>query len=241
MIDQWLEAIPPLVLYLVVFAVVGVESLGIPLPGEVVLITAALLASQDHAVVWWVGAAGIAGAVVGDSIGFLIGRRHGEKLFAVLGRRFPRHAGPAQLGAARRAFDRWGGWAVFIGRFVALLRIFAGPLAGSLKMPYRSFLAANVSGGVVWAGGVTALVYALGIVAKPWIDRFSYAALGVAVVGGIAMFLYLRRRAEKAHAALPFDSEALGVVEVVADAVTPDASPAVTPDASPAVAPRVAD
>lgn len=200
MVDHWLGAIPPLVLYLVVFAVVGIESLGIPLPGEIVLIGAALLASQsdgsaDHANVWWVGAAGIAGAVVGDSIGFWIGRRHGERLFGVLGRRFPRHAGPVQLASAHRAFDRWGVWAVFVGRFVALLRIFAGPLAGSLQMPYRAFLAANVSGGVVWAGGVTAIVYAVGIVAKPWIDRFSYAALGVAVVGGVVVFLYLRHRA----------------------------------------------
>jgi membrane protein DedA with SNARE-associated domain len=200
-VDHWLEAIPPVVLYLVVFAVVGVESLGIPLPGEVVLITASLLASQGHAVVWWVGAAGIAGAVLGDSIGYLIGRRHGDRMFGFLGRRFPRHAGPAQLAAARRAFERWGVWAVFIGRFVALLRIFAGPLAGSLRMHYRTFLLANASGGIVWAGGVTALVYTLGIVAKPWIDRFSYAALGVAVVGGVVLFLVLRRRAEKHHAA----------------------------------------
>ena len=205
MIDHWLEAIPPVVLYLVVFGVVGVESLGIPLPGEVVLISAALFASQGHAVVWWVGAAGIVGAILGDSIGYLIGRKHGDRMFAMLGRRFPRHAGPAQLGAARRAFDRWGVWAVFVGRFVALLRIFAGPLAGSLRMPYRSFLVANAGGGIVWAGGVTALVYTLGIVAKPWIDRFSYAALGVAVVGGIAVFLFLRRRAEKHHAALADD------------------------------------
>lgn len=229
MIDHWLGAIPPIVLYLVVFAVVGVESLGVPLPGEVVLITASLLASQGHATVWWVGAAGIAGAVVGDSLGFYIGSRHGERLFASLGRRFPRHAGPAQLASARRAFDRWGVWAVFVGRFVALLRIFAGPLAGSLKMPYRSFLLANVSGGVVWAGGVTALIYALGIVAKPWIDRFSYAALAVAVVGGIGMVLLLRRRAEKHHAAdLTADSsttEEPTVAEVVVDAISPDPTP----------------
>lgn len=228
MIDHWLGAIPPIVLYLVVFAVVGVESLGIPLPGEVVLITASLLASQGHATVWWVGVAGIAGAVIGDSIGFYIGSRHGERLFASLGRRFPRHAGPAQLASARRAFDRWGVWAVFVGRFVALLRIFAGPLAGSLKMPYRSFLLANVSGGVVWAGGVTALIYALGIVAKPWIDRFSYAALAVAVVGGIGMVLFLRRRAEKQHAATTAGSpvsEEPTVAETVVDAITPDPSP----------------
>lgn len=202
MVDHWLSAIPPIVLYLVVFAVVGVESLGIPVPGEVVLIGASLLASQGHATVWWVGAAGIAGAIVGDSIGFAIGRRHGERLFAVLGRRFPRHAGPVQLGAARRAFERYGVWAVFIGRFIALLRIFAGPLAGSLHMHYRRFLLANATGGIVWAGGVTAIVYTVGIVAKPWIDRFSYVALAVAVVGGIGVFLFVRHRAAVHHRTL---------------------------------------
>ncbi|MHA3703812.1 DedA family protein [Jatrophihabitans sp. YIM 134969] len=222
--DHWLEAVPPVALYLVVLLVVGVESLGIPLPGEVVLISAALFASQGHATVWWVGAAGIAGAIIGDSIGFLIGARHGDRMFAFLGRRFPRHAGPAQLASARRTFERWGVWAVFVGRFVALLRIFAGPLAGSLNMHYRKFLLANASGGIVWAGGVTALVYTLGIVAKPWIDRFSYAALGVAVVGGIAMFFYLRHRAEKAHG----DA-----------AATTTEDPA--GDGEPAVAPRPAD
>ena len=200
MVDHLLGAVPPVVLYLLVFAVVGVESLGVPLPGEIVLITAALTASQGHADVWWVGGAGVVGAIVGDSIGYYVGHRHGEAVFARLGRRFPRHAGPAQLAAARRSFDRWGVWAVFIGRFVALLRIFAGPLAGSLHMHYRSFLAANAAGGLVWAGGVTAVVYTVGVVAKPWIDRFSYAALGLAVVGGIVVFLVLRRRAERAHA-----------------------------------------
>lgn len=197
MIEHALGAVPALVLYLLVFAFVGVESLGIPLPGEIVLITAALSASQGHAEVWWVATAGVAGAVIGDSVGYLIGRRHGERVFAVLGRRFPRHAGPAQLAAARRSFEKYGVGAVFIGRFVALLRIFAGPLAGSLHMHYRRFLAANAAGGLVWAGGVTALVYSLGIVAKPWIDRFSYAALALAVVGGIVFFLVARRRAER--------------------------------------------
>lgn len=198
MTTTWLAAIPPLAIYLVVFAVVGVESLGIPVPGEIVLIAAALLASQGHAAAWWVAIAGSAGAIIGDSLGYAIGRRHGDRLFQFLGRRFPHHAGPDQLGAARRVFDRFGVWAVFFGRFVALLRIFAGPLAGSLHMRYRSFLLANAAGGISWAGGVTALIYLVGVVAKPWIDRFSYAALAVAVLGGLAMVAIVRRRAARA-------------------------------------------
>lgn len=199
MVDSWLAAIPPLLVYLAVFVMVGVESLGIPFPGEIVLIGAALAASAGHTDVWWVGAAGVTGAVIGDSVGFAIGRRWGERLFALLARRFPRSAGPAQLASARRSFDRWGAWAVFLGRFVALLRIFAGPLAGSLGMRYRTFLLANAAGGLLWAGGVTALVYTLGVVAKSYINSISYGGLAVAVVLGVGLLVLLRRRAERAY------------------------------------------
>ena len=85
---------------------------------------------------------------------------------------------------AEKLFNRWGVRAVFFGRFIALLRIFAGPLAGALKMPYPRFLAANVSGGICWAGGTTALVYFAGMAAERWMERFSWIALVIAVVVG---------------------------------------------------------
>src|SRR5204862_172864 len=86
---------------------------------------------------------GRAAAMTGDSIGYLIGHRAGSPLFDWLGRKFPRHFGPGHVALAERVFTRHGVWAVFFGRFIALLRIFAGPLAGSLRMPYGRFLAAN--------------------------------------------------------------------------------------------------
>lgn len=98
-------------------------------------------------------------------------------------------------------------WAVFFGRFVALLRIFAG-LAGVLRMPYWKFLIANITGGIVWAGGTTAVIYSLGIVAEAWLKRFSWLGLVLAVVVGVTTTLVLRRRAQNASAALP-DSPAL--------------------------------
>lgn len=82
------------------------------------------------------------------------------------GRKFPKHFGPDHVAMAEAKFDKWGMWAVFFGRFIALLRIFAGPLAGVLKMPYWKFLIANVLGGIVWAGGTTALIYSVGVVAE---------------------------------------------------------------------------
>jgi membrane protein DedA with SNARE-associated domain len=98
-------------------------------------------------------------------------------------------------------------WAVFFGRFVALLRIFAGPLAGVLKMPYWKFLTANVLGGVAWAGGTTAVIYYVGVVAEPWLKRFSYVGLGVALLFGLASFLVVRRRAKAALAAADAEPE----------------------------------
>ncbi|MBV9024133.1 MAG: DedA family protein [Streptomycetaceae bacterium] len=193
-IQEWIQTIPPLTIYLFVAGVVGAESVGVPLPGEIVLFSAALMASQGHADPVMVGVSAIAGAVIGDSIGYAIGRKGGKQLFERLGRRFPRHFGPDHLAQAERSFQRWGMWAVFFGRFVALLRIFAGPLAGALRMRYWKFLIANVLGGIVWAGGTTAGVYYIGVVAEAWLQKFSYLALVAAVLFGIASFLVVRRR-----------------------------------------------
>jgi membrane protein DedA with SNARE-associated domain len=203
-VDALLHSIPPLTVYLIVGAVVGVESLGVPLPGEIVLVTAALLSSGHELAVnpMGVGAAGVIGAVVGDSIGYTIGRRLGLPLFDWLGRRFPKHFGPGHVALAERIFLRWGSFAVFFGRFIALLRIFAGPLAGALKMRYPRFLSANVSGAICWAGGTTALIYYAGLAAERWLERFSWIALVVAVVGGISATVLLRKRTSRMIAEL---------------------------------------
>src|SRR5580704_17102621 len=203
-VDALLQSIPPLTVYVVVGVVVGLESLGIPLPGEIVLVSAALLSSRHELAVnpVGVGAAAIIGAVIGDSTGYAIGPRLGLPLFDRLGRRFPNHFGPGHVMFAERLFDRWGARAVFFGRFIALLRIFAGPLAGALKMPYPRFLAANVSGGICWAGGTTALVYFAGMAAERWMERFSWIALVIAIVCGITAAILLRERTSRAIAEL---------------------------------------
>jgi membrane protein DedA with SNARE-associated domain len=198
-VQEWLDGIPPVLVYLMVGLVVGVESLGIPLPGEIVLMSAALLSSQGHVNPWLVGTAAVIGAVGGDSVGYSIGHRGGKPLLDRLGARFPKHFSPGHVATAERSFQKWGMWAVFFGRFVALLRIFAGPLAGVLKMPYWKFLIANALGGVVWAGGTTAVIYYVGVVAEPWLKRFGYFGLAAAVLFGIASFLYVKRRAARAQ------------------------------------------
>lgn len=201
-IQEWLETIPAVSVYLLVGLVIGLESLGVPLPGEIILVSAALLASQQgHIDPVVLGSCAIAGAIVGDSIGYAIGRRGGKPLLERLGRRFPKHFGPQHVALAERSFEKWGMWAVFFGRFVALLRIFAGPLVGVLRMPYWKFLIANVLGGILWAGGTTAVIYTVGIVAEPWLKRFSWLALVAALLIGLAVTLVLRVRMRKAAAA----------------------------------------
>ncbi|HZZ45523.1 MAG TPA: DedA family protein [Pseudonocardia sp.] len=196
-IHDWLQAIPPLAIVLTVAVVIGLESLGIPLPGEIVLIGAAMLASQHVVSPVAVAAGASAGAIIGDTIGYSIGKWGGKPLFERLGRRFPKHFGPDHLAAAEKAFARWGVWAVFFGRFIALLRIFAGPLAGVLKMPYRKFLLANAAGGICWAGGTTAAIYYLGIVAETWLHKFSWIGLVAAVVIGLGVTAFVKRRATR--------------------------------------------
>lgn len=203
-VESILESIPPLAVYLTVGLIIGLESLGIPLPGEIALVSAALLSTRDNLDISpvWVGLAAVTGAIVGDSIGYSIGRRFGMTLFEKLGRRFPKHFGTGHVALAKQLFARWGVWAVFFGRFVALLRILAGPLAGALRMRYRYFLAANASGAVCWAGGTTAVVYFLGLAAEKWLSRFSWVALVIAVVAGVGMTLLLKERSGRLIAQL---------------------------------------
>lgn len=199
-VQEWLESVPAVSVYILVAVVIGVESLGIPLPGELVLVAAALLASQHGEINPYVLAAcASAGAVAGDSTGYAIGRKGGRPLLAWLAGKFPKHFGEPQIAMAERSFEKWGMWAVFFGRFIALLRIFAGPLAGVLHMPYWKFLTANLLGGIVWAGGTTVVVYEVGVAAEDWLKRFSYVGLAAAVVVGAGSMLLVRNRAKKAH------------------------------------------
>ncbi|WP_239088070.1 DedA family protein [Planosporangium mesophilum] len=190
-------SLPPFAIYALVCLVIGLESMGIPLPGEITLVGASLLASTGLTSPWLVGLAASIGAVVGDSVGYAVGRRGGRAVLERFGRRFPKHFGPAHLAHAERLFQRYGVWAVFFGRFVALLRILAGPLAGALRVPYPKFLLANAAGGIVWAYGTAFAIFYLGRAAEHWLKQFSWVALVVAVVAGLATTIFLKHRAAR--------------------------------------------
>jgi membrane protein DedA with SNARE-associated domain len=146
--------------YAVVFLFVGIESLGIPLPGETVLVTAAALAALGHLSIWWVIAIAAAGGIVGDAAGYWIGRLGGIALIRRYGRFV--HFDEAKLEKVHTFFDKHGSKAVFFGRFIALLRTWAAVLAGTAEMPYRVFTLYNVLGGITWATLFGTLGYLLG-------------------------------------------------------------------------------
>jgi membrane protein DedA with SNARE-associated domain len=200
-IEAWLEHVPAVGVYLIVGVVVLVESIGIPLPGEAVLVGSALLATQSAGIdPLPIATCAAVGAIIGDSIGYSLGRRYGRGLLDRLGRRFPKHFSAQRVAAAEHAVERWGMRAVFFGRFIAWLRMFAGPLAGVLRMPYPRFLVANVLGALVWAGSTVYAVYYAGKAAEAWLHGFSVIGLCVLAVAAAVGFVVVRRRRGRAAA-----------------------------------------
>ncbi|MGC4937581.1 DedA family protein [Kribbella sp. DT2] len=198
------------VAYLVVGLVIGVESMGIPLPGETTLIAASLLASQGDLRLVLVIAAAATGAIVGDSIGYFIGRKAGRGLFERLGKR-SKHFSTDRIERAERYFHKYGVWTVFFGRFVALLRIFAGPMAGMLRMPYPQFLAANAAGGIAWSTTIGIVAYNIGDNADKIFGELSVWALALIAVAAVAAYaiykLRQRRRTDGVELTEPVDAQ----------------------------------
>jgi len=175
--------------YAVVFLFVAVESLGIPLPGETVLVTAAALAALGHLSIWWVIAVAAAGGIVGDAAGYWIGRLGGVALLKRYGRfvHFDQH----KLDKVHSFFDRHGSKAVFFGRFIALLRTWAALLAGTAQMPYRVFTLYNVLGGITWATLFGTLGYVFGR-SLPLLERYiGQASLAVVLLIALVVALWL--------------------------------------------------
>ena len=179
-------------------AIVGLESAGLPLPGETTLLAASYLAATGHLSLPLVIGSAALGATIGDSLGYLVGRKGGRRFLAHYGK----YAGvtPEKLARAEDYFARHGAKTVFLGRFVALLRVLAGPLAGASRMPYRRFLAANVAGAVTWATTMGTLAFFFG---KPVaavlssLGVWALVALAVFVIGRFALNRLRRRRARR--------------------------------------------
>jgi membrane protein DedA with SNARE-associated domain len=192
--------------YWAVFALVGLESLGIPLPGETILIVAGTYAGHTHRLsVWGIFGVAAAGAIIGDNVGFWIGDKGGYRLL----RRYGHYVrvDETKIKIGRYIFERHGGPVVFFGRFVSVLRTYAAFLAGTNRMPWRKFLVFNAAGGVVWAGIYAFVSYAIGNTLRNASGTINIVLGAVAVVAIVVVILVVRRQASRlasvAEAAYP--------------------------------------
>lgn len=182
--------------YWAVFVGVLLENMGIPIPGETVTLVGGFLAGSDELNVWYVLGAATAGAILGDSGGYLLGYYGGWPLLVRVGKLLK--VPESTLMSLRDRFSKNADKAVLFGRFVTLLRVFAGPLAGITRMPYPKFLLCNAIGAATWASVMVSLTYFLGqLVPLPVIMKWTTQFAGVAfvlVVGAIAVAWWLESR-----------------------------------------------
>jgi membrane protein DedA with SNARE-associated domain len=184
---------------ILLFAAVAVESAGIPVPGETALIAAAVSAKLGHFSLWSVIVVAATAAIVGDNVGYWLGREGGRKLLQRWGP-LERYA-ERTLPPAERFFATHGPKTIFFGRFIAVLRVAAAWLAGISRMHWWQFFLWNAAGGIVWAVVVSSIAYIFGQAVADAISRYGlYAVLALIPLGVIAFFVhrYMRRRFEKA-------------------------------------------
>ena len=185
--------LPANVGYAAVFALIAVETMGIPVPGETALIGAALLAHDGQMSIVVLVALAAAAAIIGDNVGFAIGRKGGRRLFARPG---PFHHHRLKvLEHGEPFFARHGPKAVFLGRWVSGLRIASAWLAGMNRMEWPTFLFWNALGGIAWAASIGLGVYFLGHVAEEVISTAGPAAAVAGVLALVCFLVWRHRRA----------------------------------------------
>jgi len=179
-------------------AIIGLESMGVPSPGETALVLAAILASQGKLQIWLVILIGVASAIAGDNCGYLLGRRLGREVLEAPG---PFHKRRVRLiRAGDRFFERHGPKAVFVARWIALVRFAAAWLAGINRMPFKQFFFWNALGGITWGVTYGLVGYYGGQAAANVLTSvgiFGAMALALLVVGGLVYLKVRERRAAK--------------------------------------------
>ena len=199
LLPAWLAALISVHGAWVVGVLVGLESLGLALPGETALVAAAIYAGTtgDLSIVAVLTAA-LAGAIVGDSAGYLIGRTVGWPFLLRHGHRVG--LTQARLRVGRLLFLRHGGKVVFFGRFVAFLRVLAAGLAGASEMPWPRFAVFNIAGAATWIGLFGGAAYLLGTQAHRLTGPVGVAALALGIVGAAAAVVLVRREEARLRA-----------------------------------------
>jgi membrane protein DedA with SNARE-associated domain len=175
---------------LAIAVIVALESMGLPLPGESVLALAALYAAHHDQSIVAVVASAATGAIVGDNVGYWIGREFGYRLLRNHGSRIGLSPGKIKLG--QYLFLRHGVKVVFLGRFVAVLRVLAAVLAGVNRMDWRRFLLANAAGAVLWASVVGFGAYFFGRAVTHVTGPVGVALAVIGVAAIVAAVLFVR-------------------------------------------------
>ncbi|MCU1691031.1 MAG: hypothetical protein JWM64_122 [Frankiales bacterium] len=189
--------LPPGLALVLVFLLPALEAsafVGVVVPGEIGVILGGALANQGKLPLWAVLAAGVAGAVLGDSFGYAVGDRYGARLLARLPSWLLR---PEHLRRTEQTIERLGGKAVFVGRFTAALRALVPGIAGMSGMTYRTFLPWNVLGGATWASGFVVLGYLAGSQYKRIEQYANYLGLGLLLALGLAVALDRGRKGRR--------------------------------------------
>ena len=182
--------------YWAVLAFVAIESTGIPFPGETMLIFASIYAGTTHRLsIFWVIAAAAAGAILGDNIGYWVGREGGYRLLRRYGRYIRLDERKLKLG--QYLFRKHGGKVVFFGRFIAVLRAWAAFLAGVNRMPWPDFLFFNAAGGITWATIYGLGAYYLGDNIHRFTGPVGYALIALGILSFIASIFLVRRNEER--------------------------------------------
>jgi membrane protein DedA with SNARE-associated domain len=177
--------------YGLLFLLVGMESAGVPLPGETALLTAAVLAAQGSLSLPVVIGTAAAAAIIGDNVGYVIGRRGIRRLLTRPGR-FQRR-GLRMLKEGEVFFARNGSKAVFLGRWVAGLRVVVAWLAGADGMPWRRFALWNALGGIAWATSLGLVAYWLGSTSSSILGALGLVGVAGALAVGLGYFVRKRR------------------------------------------------
>jgi membrane protein DedA with SNARE-associated domain len=194
-------------------AIIGLESMGIPSPGETALILAAVLASQGKLQIWLVIVIAAASAIAGDNLGYLLGHKLGRRVLMAPGPLYHRRL--KVIDAGGRFFTKHGPKAVFIGRWIALVRFAVAWLAGIEHMRFRTFFVYNALGGITWATAYGLVGYYAGKAAADAITHYGiYAAVALVVLVaawiGFALWRERRRGADEPGSTAPEDPAAMG-------------------------------
>jgi len=220
-VEEWLNSLSPygeLVLWAIIFAETGL-LIGFFLPGDSLLFTAGILAGQGKLDVAMVVIGAFVFAVIGDQVGYTIGKRLGPRLFS---RPDSKIFQQEYVDRTKAFFEKHGPRMIIIARFVPIVRTFAPTLAGVGEMPRRTFLKYNIVGAFIWAVGITLLGYALGDVIGDDIDKYLLPVVAVIIVVSLIPPFLEWRKARKVKQAGATATQAVAEAEELEEILNPD-------------------